>query len=416
MKIKKKEYQDIIKDSSYLQKQLKEVQERMDDIFRQSKPMLEHEKQMANLFGLSNNFMESQARMSDILRQTIPKYDYQKELSGVFDFQNQLNQVQKTLNVAFQASIPNTDYQKILSGTLGFQNQLNESESRLRDMFRQSIPMMDYQKQISESFGSQDRFTELQTQLADMFQKSIAKFDNQKQIMQSLAFEGSLKGTRELLENILRKNNTVKRYIDAVSIDDWATAYDPINDNIVINGSGAIASDCSVLTKDEVQDLLEQIIGKTRGAADDRFEIIVGNLIAEIRALKNPLREKILTSFIFPLIVGLLLYWFTPMFDQLRASGAAVSKKELIKEINAQMIDQQIDKTILDGFRLVVARELIVRAKGTNRSKGIATLHFGQVVELRTKKKNWSLVLLRDVDDSTIIQGWVYSRYVKKLQ
>jgi len=43
-------------------------------------------------------------------------------------------------------------------------------------------------------------------------------------------------------------------------------------------------------------------------------------------------------------------------------------------------------------------------------------LEFGQIVKVLHKSRKWTLIEYENDEDEVIIQGWVFSRYVKKFK
>lgn len=67
-------------------------------------------------------------------------------------------------------------------------------------------------------------------------------------------------------------------------------------------------------------------------------------------------------------------------------------------------------------YRLVSADILNVRLKPSNKATVLGKLYFGQVVMLVEKNRDWVLISWSDEDKGLALQGWVFSRYVEKLE
>ena len=71
---------------------------------------------------------------------------------------------------------------------------------------------------------------------------------------------------------------------------------------------------------------------------------------------------------------------------------------------------------ILAEYRYVSAKVLIVRQNPKARSPWAGRLPFGRAVKLLKKEKDFALVLWTDQDSGSVIQGWVFSRYLSKFK
>lgn len=71
---------------------------------------------------------------------------------------------------------------------------------------------------------------------------------------------------------------------------------------------------------------------------------------------------------------------------------------------------------ILAEYRYVSAKVLIVRQNPKARSPWVGRLPFGRAVKLLKKEKDFALVLWTDQDSGSVIQGWVFSRYLSKFK
>ena len=71
---------------------------------------------------------------------------------------------------------------------------------------------------------------------------------------------------------------------------------------------------------------------------------------------------------------------------------------------------------ILAEYRYVSAKALIVRQNPKASSPEVGRLPFGRLVKLLKKEKDFALVIWTDEDSGSVIQGWVFSRYLSKFK
>ena len=66
-------------------------------------------------------------------------------------------------------------------------------------------------------------------------------------------------------------------------------------------------------------------------------------------------------------------------------------------------------------YRIVTSRRLNVRERPKRHSDIRGTLLAGDLVVMKKKKKNWSLVEYSNEETRVKIQGWVFTRYLRKI-
>ena len=66
-------------------------------------------------------------------------------------------------------------------------------------------------------------------------------------------------------------------------------------------------------------------------------------------------------------------------------------------------------------YRIVIARVLNIREKPTRHSGIRGKLLAGDLIVIKKKKKNWSLVEYSNEETRVKIQGWVFTRYLRKI-
>jgi hypothetical protein len=221
-----------------------------------------------------------------------------------------------------------------------------------------------------------------------------------------------MKGIRESLERMKAIN--LDGILGHISKQGWPMAYEAAATEIAISGDNTITIDATVLSCDEIRSVANEIADKVFGKVEN-LEEAVGEVVAAIQALRNPPLQKILTWFVFPLIVGLLLAIVKPFTDFYIEEHLAPNRRQ-IQKIQKHVIDSVGGGQHLDAFRLVSTAVLNVRSKPSNKAAILGKLRFGQVVVLVEKHKSWSLVAWSDDENGLQLQGWVFSRYLEKIR
>lgn len=91
------------------------------------------------------------------------------------------------------------------------------------------------------------------------------------------------------------------------------------------------------------------------------------------------------------------------------------SVKESLKWLNNE-IKEDVSKEDLKNLRIITKNNLIAREENRVASGISAKLNSGDVVQIIDKKKNWTYVLLSNYEDDEIKEGWVFTRYLKKIK
>ena len=164
----------------------------------------------------------------------------------------------------------------------------------------------------------------------------------------------------------------------------------------------------------QLQELLDTVVEKALARSDTQLETFVATLVDEIRSLRSPIHEKLLTWIVFPILVALLFAVVNPVADYYVKEALAESERKAKKEIKAQVQATVAPSPALDSFRFISRRSLLVHQNPRSKSPVIGTLTLGKAVLLVEKQKDCSLVVWTSDDGKVRIQGWVYSRYLAK--
>lgn len=151
-------------------------------------------------------------------------------------------------------------------------------------------------------------------------------------------------------------------------------------------------------------------------AIESRQEDNFNQLVELIENQKNPLVVQILMIFLFPFILNLLS---NLTYDRL--IGIISPTKEEAKKVSIKSTTNTIKtivpyKKLRQNIRIVSANVLNVREGKSTKKQIIGYLFFGNIVEIVDKQRNWSLIRKYDPESETYIQGWVFTRYLKRVR
>jgi len=105
----------------------------------------------------------------------------------------------------------------------------------------------------------------------------------------------------------------------------------------------------------------------------------------------------------------------TKTFYHYIEEGVFNSDREAINWLNDELKEntsQQLSK----NFRIVTKNDLIVRERKTINAKIKGQLNHGDIVQIIEKKRNWTYVHFSNYEDSKIVEGWVFTRYLKQIR
>ena len=187
-----------------------------------------------------------------------------------------------------------------------------------------------------------------------------------------------------------------------------------VGHDLTVSDDGYISFASKQIAVQELQTLSQQIIADTALGDSSSLEDSINNLIAEIRAQKDPLIQKILIWLLYPIIVGVILSIVNPISEHYVSSYFKYDKRMQEKKLKSMAKNVVSDLDALRSIRYVGADHLNVRAKPSQQSESIGVLKFASAVIVLERRKSWTLVEWRDVENNTSIQGWVFSRYLKK--
>ena len=290
--------------------------------------------------------------------------------------------------------------------------QMHDPMKDLRESLK-AMQMRDPMKDLRESLKAMqmhDPMKDLRESL-----KAMQMHDPMKDFRESLKAMQMHDPMKELREAI-KAAGSLGDLVKGMSNDRWALMLDGGSD-IQINVDGMISVNSKVVTQEQVQEIAQRVISNALNEEVFGFEQYIDRLIHEIRSLKDPAIQKILAWLIYPLIVGLILSFANPVVDYYIKERLSNNEKRLVvREVSKTIVSTFNEKSYLKSFRIVSATSINVRRSNSNTSDIIGTLFLGDVVEIIEKGRKWSLISWQDNESGALVQGWVFSRYLKAIR
>ena len=105
----------------------------------------------------------------------------------------------------------------------------------------------------------------------------------------------------------------------------------------------------------------------------------------------------------------------TGYYEEHIAEDTSKSDRESINWLNDEL-KKDVSKQITQNFRIVTKNDLDVRTGKTVNSKISGKLSHGDVVQIVEKKRNWTYVHFSKYNEGEIVEGWVFTRYLKQIK
>ena len=189
------------------------------------------------------------------------------------------------------------------------------------------------------------------------------------------------------------------------------------NDEIVVQEDKSIACAGKAYEISDIEKALREKLENSGFLTDT--EIGKKNfdaLLSGLEKIGEPSLKSIIYSFLISMFVSIIMVFVTPHLENMQKNLLSKNKATVTKLIGREFPKTLPDKNVLYNYRFVTANPLFVWSINRQRSKLIGELLFGSVVRVIQKNKNWTLIEWKDKDNDLVIQGWVFSRYLRKFK
>ncbi|MBB3907413.1 MULTISPECIES: SH3 domain-containing protein [Anoxybacillus] len=352
----------------------------------------ERMSQLEKIFGYQSKVM----RINNLDLNLRKKFDlsmYQSELSRAF---NRIGSQLKTTQVHARSIAASLELTKALSN------------NRISQMYRITDSMqaaLNASRQLGLSF----------TKIYNSINSPIAEL--QRTINQTLeSYKINLSPTIKALEQWqvqfkeLQKINFPK--IEELLRNTELTVIEQDeNENWVLDGE--------IVKKDEIEEVVLGVLER-QGVLEKQNTIIsmLNNIIERLDKLgKTPKIKAFVLLIIIPILTNILSGYLQPFFETNQKAfyqEVMKHKNTILKQVRKEYKNKEYTFEELKPFRMVSTSQLTVRQTNKKNTKAIDTLHFGQVVRVIEKRKNWTFVAYQK-EDGEVVKGWVLTRYLEKL-
>jgi hypothetical protein len=345
----------------------------------------------------------------------------------------------------YREAMKHVDMMKSFQDSVKFLDPMKEYREAMKHVdtmegLRDSMKFLDPMKEYREAMKHVDTMKDLRD--------SMEFLDPMKEYREAMKHVHSMKGLQESIKFILpserfkdalgatnlwdqfgglhQQIKTLKSTISAESISSLIKEVRAINTQVgitdfgtepSINPDGTLTFALDSIELQSLHDVGSQVILHALQNQSANIVEAIERLIVEIRSVKDPLIQKILSQLIFPVVFALVFAFFNPVADfYVKNYLNKHEKKQISTQINESVISNVQSKEVLRNLRYVKADILCVRKNKSKSGQLIGHLNFGQVVEVLEKRKNWSLIKWEDETGQISIEGWVFTRYLKNFK
>ena len=184
-------------------------------------------------------------------------------------------------------------------------------------------------------------------------------------------------------------------------------------EEIDIEEDGSVKYQSESYTRDEVQDIVNKALQESNILIRQSSSEINALLVEVKKYKQQPLYQQILIS----LLCGIVLFLATPLMQTAQESITNImveNKTKIIRQIEPEYQNLMLEENEQSQYRLVKNDKMMVRITNKKNSQSVGQVRFGTVAKVLYKNKSWSLIEYEN-DNEEIITGWVYTRYLEKL-
>jgi len=185
------------------------------------------------------------------------------------------------------------------------------------------------------------------------------------------------------------------------------------------HGIDRLLDDSQLLGEDGASEEIGQLV---HGVAEGISKALttqeaVDQIVQGFKAAQEPLHRWILASIFLPILFFLASpFWNSYVDFHVKRSLEGASTQSANKQVKEAAREAVGDLRLLHDYRFVTAQSLAVRAEPKARGQTLGQLRLGQTVHVLGKERDFTLVTWRSEDGNAQLQGWVFSRHLKRFQ
>lgn len=414
----------------------------------------------------TTGFTEYKALMESNYRQVIGKKDnfstFSEQIAkeSISKYNEMVGYRKELFDTAIIASSPFSDpsYKKMLEAEKSIQTRIAKEYMKITDSFEPAFakqiqdsivnPAKEYLEQmqvmINEPILKMKEYATIGLSRVEELQKFHfdMKTTNQSEFYKAMGGISLQDSITEILQSSsiedIRHLSTVTydsyKHIHNILDHDIISSVVPTNINSLVQemiNTESITEQYFKITQNKVIDVaidekdiwieLESISNDILNSINNKTQELnqtIEKLHTLILAQKDPKIIIFFQQYLLPIILSLMASF---IFKYLDTPKESILKNKNQRNTFKKQLTQSI-KTYVPSFqdrkryRLVTANTLNVREGKSIKTTAIGHLEFANIVEIVKKEKNWALVKRYDADSETVIQGWVFTRYLAQIK
>jgi hypothetical protein len=264
--------------------------------------------------------------------------------------------------------------------------------------------------------------------------KAVAPFDPISDLIRAAESTSVLQKYRpfelerslDIVARALAESTTLER-----ATDEWSTVARLLRtvqelqaerDNWVSNGGELVDAE----NDDEGSEIVAAALPSEIGTSLGDLQVLLSAILTELRLHRSsPEQNSIFWNRVFPYLFTLIVVVLDPISDTYvkraidRFDPVPVTQpaREANKSINLQAREFKLTPMLLSELRFVNCKKKDLALRKTPRMNA-ATLPMkiprGQPVQVLETKDSWTRIRWADSEQSFVIEGWVFTRYLKK--
>jgi hypothetical protein len=151
-----------------------------------------------------------------------------------------------------------------------------------------------------------------------------------------------------------------------------------------------------------------------RPITNEDFQSALRQILDAIKASNDSTKAKMIWLILIPFLLMALNWVVGPVADVYMKRLVEGPKPGATADVRQAAADAVKDLGLLVHYRFVTAKKLDVRAHPNARAKVVGQLEFSDCARVVQSEGDFTLVEWKSADGAAEIQGWVFSRYLKK--
>jgi hypothetical protein len=144
----------------------------------------------------------------------------------------------------------------------------------------------------------------------------------------------------------------------------------------------------------------------------------IEKLYAFVLSQKDPKIILFLQQYLLPIVLSIIASFIFKYIDSPKEPLLKTKNQEIFlkKQVTREVIKYIPNPKERIQYRIVNVDRLNIREGQSRKTEIISHLSFADVVQIIKKKKNWALIQKYNEEQETVIQGWVFTRYLTPIK